>query len=149
MATEWYCQLMGSEMGPYSAAQLREMARQHQLTPEDLVRKGADGDWVAGYRVNGLFDEEAPTAAPGPKPPADSLKPKDSPPANKAATGKLKVAAPGFKWFYLSDGKKVGPLRFQQLQNHAQSGQLKASDRVWSTDNPKWSEAGAVDGLTF
>ena len=149
MAAEWYCQLMGSEMGPYSAAQLREMARKHQLTPEDLVKKGADGDWVAGYRVNGLFDDEAATVAPSKEPPADSPKSKDPPAAEPSGTGKLKVSGPGFKWFYLSQGKKVGPLRFQQLQNHVQSGRLQPTDRVWSSENPKWTEARELDGLTF
>ena len=59
MSVEWYCRLMGTEMGPYTSKQLIEMARSHQLTPQDFVKKGADGRWVDAHRVKGLFDEDA------------------------------------------------------------------------------------------
>lgn len=59
MAVEWFCQLMGSEFGPYTAAQLIDLARRKRLTPEDLIRKGSTGEWVPAYRVKGLFEAAA------------------------------------------------------------------------------------------
>ena len=53
MATQWYCRLMGTELGPFTSKQLLEMARSHRLVPDDSVKKGADGMWVAAYRVKG------------------------------------------------------------------------------------------------
>jgi hypothetical protein len=50
---------MGEELGPMSQQQLLAMARSGQFTRDDLVRKGADGDWVRGEVVKGLFDTRA------------------------------------------------------------------------------------------
>jgi len=148
MPVEWYCRLMGAEMGPFTAAQLVEMARSHQLTPEDVVRRGADGEWVAGYRVKGLFDEQAhsrtvtanlpPVAAEGPQAAGE--------PARAAEPG---AAAAGVQWFYISHGAKYGPVTFATLQQRSRSGQLQATDRVWSSSMPKWSEARRIEGLDF
>src|SRR5690606_29014300 len=57
MASQWFCRLMGTELGPFTSKQLLEMARQHQITPEDAVRKGPDGTWVEAHRVKGLFED--------------------------------------------------------------------------------------------
>ena len=56
MATQWFCRLMGSELGPYSASQMVDLVRKSRLTPEDLIRKGPTGEWVPAYRVKGLFE---------------------------------------------------------------------------------------------
>lgn len=148
MPVEWYCRLMGAEMGPLTAAQLLEMAHSHQLTPEDLVRRGADGEWVAGYRVTGLFDEQARrrTVSASP-PPAAAKVPEQEPESVRpgAATG----AAPETQWFYISEGTKYGPLTFAVLQERCRSGQIRATDRVWSSSTPKWAEARRIEGLHF
>src|SRR5712672_2767639 len=57
MATQWYCRLMGTELGPFTSKQLLEMARSHRLMRDDSVKKGSDGMWVAAHRVKGLFDD--------------------------------------------------------------------------------------------
>ena len=57
MATQWYCRLMGTELGPFTSKQLLEMARSHRLMPDDSVKNGAEGMWVAAHRVKGLFDD--------------------------------------------------------------------------------------------
>jgi hypothetical protein len=50
-------------------------------------------------------------------------------------------------WFYISDGEKFGPMSFEMLQRRAASGDIHASDRVWSNTCPKWSRASEVKGL--
>ena len=55
MANEWYCNMSGDVSGPLTDAQLKELAGGGHLSPNDLVRKTAGGEWVAARRVNGLF----------------------------------------------------------------------------------------------
>lgn len=147
MATQWYCRLMGTEMGPYSSSQLIEMARSHQLTPEDFVRKGADGDWVYASRVKGLFEDGASSSIIRAHVPPDmkSMAAKQPQPTDEASN----AAGDSVTWNYISDHNKIGPLTFDQLIVHAKQGQLKPTDRVWSSRSPKWCEAQKVEGLAF
>ena len=147
MSVEWYCRLMGSEMGPFTSSQLIEMARSHQLTPQDVVKKGADGDWVDAHQVRGLFDDPA----------SSSIIMANLPPElKKAAPGESHQAedAPAAQpvpdcWYYISDHNKVGPLSFSELTEHGRRGFLKPADRVWSSSMPKWCEAKKIKGLVF
>jgi hypothetical protein len=63
MAAEWYVKIADKEatppiwstVGPLSAQQLRAMAGKGEISPEDLVRQGAEGRWVPVARVKGLL----------------------------------------------------------------------------------------------
>ena len=145
MASQWFCRLMGSELGPFTSQQLIEMARSHQIMPDDSVKKGADGDWVAAHRVHGLFEDpsgssiimahlppEVKAAAPSKPEPAKPAAPPEPQPA---------------KWFYISDHNKVGPLDFDELVSHSRQGRVKPDSRVWSTASPKWHVAKEIEGL--
>jgi hypothetical protein len=55
MAAEWYYQIMGQQLGPILSAELRRLADTGTVTPDTLVRKGADGRWVCAEKVQGLF----------------------------------------------------------------------------------------------
>ncbi|MGO8749084.1 MAG: DUF4339 domain-containing protein [Thermoguttaceae bacterium] len=72
MADEWYCRISDEESGPISAPELKVMAAKGLLSPQDMVRRGEKGTWVAAARVKGLFSQgEAPaagtTAGPSPQ----------------------------------------------------------------------------------
>ena len=147
MATQWYCLLMGTELGPFTSKQLLEMARSHRLTPDDSVKKGADGMWVAAHRVKGLFDDaSASTIIMASLPPEvkQALESKQET-TNGAAVPKPRPIT----WYYISDHNKVGPLSFDELLAHGQHGLVKPESRVWSSKSPKWCEAKAVKGLVF
>jgi hypothetical protein len=138
---------MGSEMGPFTSSQLVEMARSHQLTPEDFVKKGAEGTWVDASRVKGLFEDGASSSIIRAHVPPNmkedttrKAKPADDAPANSPAA---------VTWNYISDHNKVGPLKFDELIAHGKQGLLKPTDRVWSSRSPKWCEAQQIDGLVF
>jgi hypothetical protein len=147
MATQWYCRLMGTELGPFTSKQLLEMARSHRLMPDDSVKKGADGMWVAAHHVKGLFDDaSASTIIMASLPPEvkQTL-------ASKQETTK-ETAAPKPRpcnWYYISDQNKVGPLSFDELVAHGREGLVKPDSRVWSSKSPKWCEAKDVEGLVF
>ncbi len=57
MPIQWYCKVMGEEIGPLSAKELRQMAMQRQISPDDYVKKGSQGSWVRAENVKRLFDE--------------------------------------------------------------------------------------------
>jgi len=181
MAVEWYCQLMGSELGPLTAAELIQMVRRHQVTPEDLVRRG-DSHWVPAYQVQGLFEAAARPAPPEEEPGGESHEAgvraaetaadamagsrfETSPPTefkseSSAATSSAAASAvphnstaadpASYKmsdWYCICEGRKLGPLSFEQLQGIAMSGKLHRQDRVWRTSAPKWLAAGSIEGL--
>jgi Flp pilus assembly CpaF family ATPase len=56
---DWYCEIMGQELGPMYHAELKEMARTGQLAPGDRIRRGVDGYWMAARLSEGLFAEQA------------------------------------------------------------------------------------------
>ena len=147
MATQWYCQLMGTELGPFTSKQLLEMARSHRLVPDDSVKKGADGMWVAAYRVKGLFDDaSASTIIMASLPPEVKQALESKQEARKEAV----VPEPRpITWYYISDHNKVGPLSFDELAAHGRRGLIKPESRVWSSTSPKWCEAKDVKGLAF
>jgi hypothetical protein len=152
MATEWYCRLMGSELGPFTSQQLIEMARSHQIMPDDSVKKGAGGDWVDANRVKGLFaDPSGSSIIMAHLPPEAKQTVESNHEATKAASTKA-TAAPEprpVKWYYISDHIKVGPLDFDELVGHGRQGLVKPDSRVWSTASPKWHVAKDIEGLVL
>lgn len=146
MATQWYCRLMGTEMGPYTSKQLLEMAKSHQITPDDSVRKGADGSWVGAHRVKGLFEDLSASTIIMASLPPDVKKALDSKQEEKEnATAESRPVT----WHYISDHNKVGPLSFDELVVHGRQGLLQPHCRVWSSTAPKWREAKQIEGLEF
>ena len=137
MTSDWYCRVMGSELGPLSGAQLLEMVRSHQLTQEDSVRKGPTGEWVGAYRVKGLFQE-----GPGSMIIAAHLPPTDPVPQPLPAAPVREA-----EWFCISSGSRLGPMTFEALRQLAARKQLQPTDRVWSNMVPKRRDAGDVKGL--
>lgn len=147
MASQWYCRLMGTEMGPFTSKQLLEMARSHRITPDDSVKKGADGTWVEAHRVKGLFEDAASSTiimANLPPEVQRALESKQAEQAEEAPAG-----PPTVTWHYISDEQKVGPLMFDELVAHGKEGLLKPHHRVWSSASPKWCKAQDVEGLEF
>ena len=147
MTTEWYCQLMGSELGPFTSKQLLEMARSHRLMSDDSVKKGADGMWVAAHHVKGLFDDaSASTIIMASLPPEvkQALESKQETATETAAPEPRPIS-----WYYISDQNKVGPLSFDELVAHGREGLVKPKSRVWTSMSPKWCEAKDIEGLVF
>lgn len=58
MRGKWYCKVAGQVHGPMSSYELAKMARDHQIAPDDHVRRN-DSPWVRAANVKGLFDEAA------------------------------------------------------------------------------------------
>ncbi len=94
MASEWFCRIAGAELGPLSAQQVKAMAAQGRLHPDDVLRRGSDGPWLPAGRVKGLFPADqsaveapaAPAAAEGPAAVPAVAPAESKPPAKKIAT---------------------------------------------------------------
>jgi hypothetical protein len=51
------------------------------------------------------------------------------------------------KWYYSKDGAKYGPVKFVELQQLVQSGEVTASDFVWAEGMIEWQAASKINGL--
>jgi hypothetical protein len=51
------------------------------------------------------------------------------------------------QWYYLRQGQQVGPVEDSEIRRLAETGQLLASDYVWSPGLPQWQRLGSVPGL--
>lgn len=175
MEVEWFCQVMGSEVGPLTQSQLVDMVRDHKVTPEDLVRRNSS-PWVAAFEVKGLFAAAAKPAKSdrqaASKPPSDDVAStiqvtrRNSPASTaKASTPQPAASTPTetlrknpsdrvpdeqcteADWFCIASGEKQGPLSFEELQSLLQAGRLRLTDRVWRSSSPKFRKAAEVEGL--
>lgn len=168
VSSEWFCQVMGSEVGPLSQRQLVDMVRHHRLNPEDLVRRN-NSSWVPAFQVRGLFEAAAKPAeqvsqSDTSPPEAESPVPKETESAATENNGDSSVATEVSQdddeaissprcsddandWFCIATGEKRGPLCFDELKALARDGTLRDRDRVWRASWPKFRQAAEVDGL--
>ena len=156
MPADWYCRVMGSDLGPFTSADQLEMARSHRLSPEDSVRRGTDGSWVSAYRVKGLFEDAAGSVIIKAVLPPEVPKRATHPAALK---GTQQAASPDHAhpdspvergdWYCISSGSKRGPMSFEQLRHLAALGELQPADRVWCAAVPTKHQAREIKGLGF
>lgn len=55
MAKLWYYKTNGQQFGPVTSAQLKKLADDQTIGPNDLVRKEGMRDWFPASQVRGLF----------------------------------------------------------------------------------------------
>jgi len=103
MAADWFCEILGNELGPLSPKQLRTLVEKGKLSPDDRVRQGTGGAWVPAGRVKGLFpsaDAAPPDQSQASRPvkavaePRGDSKPAAKPPAKHAAKRSAKPSTP-------------------------------------------------------
>lgn len=59
---EWYLAKDGSQLGPFTFAQLKQMADSGMVGPEDLVIKIGSTKWIQANEVRGLAAQSDPTS---------------------------------------------------------------------------------------
>lgn len=64
MAQDWFVVRDGKELGPFSSHQLKQMAADGKLTPDDLVRRGDMKASRKAGNVKGLFQSSASRSSP-------------------------------------------------------------------------------------
>ncbi|MBR0193465.1 MAG: DUF4339 domain-containing protein [Thermoguttaceae bacterium] len=75
MAVQWYYKMAGKEIGPFTSQELKQLADEKRITPNDPVRRDTDKDWTLAKNVKGLF----PAASAIPMGVAVPVPPKDPP----------------------------------------------------------------------
>ena len=51
------------------------------------------------------------------------------------------------QWYYAQEGQRRGPISEDELKRLASSGQLKATDKVWTKGITAWQPASEIEGL--
>ena len=71
MASQWFYQVKGNEVGPFSSAELRNLAQRGVISTETLIKNTPEAAWIPAARVQGLFpaSNESPPPIPIAVPP--------------------------------------------------------------------------------
>ncbi len=64
MSTLWHCRIGESERGPITTQELKQLARDGQLQPTDLIRRSTDDRWYPAHRAGGLTFQPTPVQGP-------------------------------------------------------------------------------------
>lgn len=68
MANKWFYSQDGVRRGPVSSAELRQLAREGVLKPQDLLWKEGMAEWLPASKTQGLFPDVGPGTAASPPP---------------------------------------------------------------------------------
>lgn len=80
MASSWYVEKRGRQLGPFTGPQLKELAATGRLEPGDLVRRADSSKTVPEGDVRGLFPVPDPGPVPCGPPPPPSVEADGPPP---------------------------------------------------------------------
>lgn len=163
--SNWFLVRDGGEQGPYDDAQLRKLAADGVVSPNDLIRRDGSPTGTPAKSIKGLFSAPA-AAATGtktskrpPPPPArvgaapSSVPAAASPPASVGTplpSTSLPTSTPkppSADWHYAQNNVQKGPIPFGQLKDLANTGRLRPTDLVWKVGTPNWIAARTVQGL--
>ena len=85
----------GAESGPYTADELRELARSSRLKPTDFIRRGEFGTWTVAARTRGFeFSDTKKPVAPIEDSPLEAVEPIDAAVGSATATAAEPPRAP-------------------------------------------------------
>ena len=85
----------GAESGPYTADELRELARSSRLKPTDFIRRGEFGTWMVAARTRGFeFSDTKKPVAPIEDSPLEAVEPIDAAVGSATATAAEPPRAP-------------------------------------------------------
>jgi len=125
-----YGRVLGTELGPMSFADLRHMAQVGELSSDDEIKIGDDGDWVPAQTLPELFTDG----------------PQDS--AERSSESQLAQQKPLDQHYYCQLlGSELGPIDFHDLKQMAINGELSESDPVRLETEAQWQEARLIANL--
>lgn len=64
MTHQWYVNRSGSQKGPFTSSQLKDLARNKKIFPDDMVWMEGMAEWSPASRVKGLFPPTPPPIPP-------------------------------------------------------------------------------------
>lgn len=130
---EWYCRVLGQELGPMLFDELEGMARSGALNADDEVRHGAE-DWMRADRTRGLkFSKSVAVAS------ASHDRSATYVPFGDDAKRK--------EWYYEILGQEMGPISFQEMLGAVGAGTLAFEDKARKGKAGAWNLVMDVPGL--
>ncbi len=166
---DWYCQILGQELGPLSFNDLLRFAEGGELSADDQLRLGIDGKWRRVGSMGRLVAVLPYVPAPPTKQSKSSIdvvqvQEKPATPAPKAAPAvatPAPVAKPAvvtislneipeathLSWFAWIRGVEYGPSSLLQLQQWIQTGQLSGTDFVKYGPTGQWCPSSTVNEI--
>lgn len=121
--SRYYVAANGRRQGPYSTAQLRELAHRGSLGPSDMVLPEGRTRWVEAGSVRGLFGHEGNGPTNDPTECETTVSPRLT-----ALTHGDRVG--NEVWYYSKNGQSFGPFTFPHLVQLASAGLLLPADMV-------------------
>lgn len=118
MGEQWYCMVVGQEVGPVTSEDLLAMLEQGQIDADDSVRAGNSGDW---------------------RPVKEAL--------NLGSDVTVLTSAPEATWFYRMLGSEFGPYTLEEIRELAAQEHLAPDDELREGTIGPWREAAKVPGL--
>ncbi len=158
-ADDWYCEVLGQELGPLSFNDLLRFAESGELSAEDQIRFGAEGKWrrvgsmgrlvaVLPYQNIPQTKPKKTKAVPAPSPVVTApVATHPAPPTLKTLTLADVPEATELTWFAWIRGVEYGPSSLLQLQQSLASGQLSPSDFVRLGPTGSWCPSSTVNEI--
>ncbi len=115
----WYIQRNGKQAGPFVSAQLKQLAAEGKIRPEDHIRRDDQDKWHNAGKVKGLFE----------------------PVASSDTVTKEPLPATA-EWLRHVNGQETGPMSFLEVCEKFRSGEIGATDFI-AQRSMKWVQAGA------
>lgn len=121
MGEQWYCKIVGQEVGPVTSEDLVAMLASGQIDTDDPVRAGTAGAWRPVKEVLGG--------------------------AFRSAGGVVTAVAAESQWYCRMLGDEFGPYTFRELKKLAAESQLSPKDDVREGRDGTWQRASEVRAL--
>ncbi|RLS56926.1 MAG: DUF4339 domain-containing protein [Planctomycetota bacterium] len=132
---EWFCRMLGQELGPMTFDELQSMVNASSLHADDEVRHAAGGSWERADRTRGLkFTRSAAVVPSGSH--------------DRTATyAPFGADAKRREWYYEMLGQEMGPISFLELSKAIAEGSLQLEDKARKGKAGAWSLVIDVPGL--
>ena len=131
---EWYCRVLGQELGPMTFDELQHMAQSGSLHKDDAVRHGAAEPWTPADRTRGLLFPRKSKAFSVTHDRTSTLVP-------------FGDAAKKREWYYEILGQQMGPISFREMSRAVGNGTLTLEDRARRGKKGGWTLVRDVPGL--
>ena len=131
---EWYCRVLGQELGPMTFDELQQMAQTGAVHADDEVRLGSSEPWDKAGRTRGLKCTPVETVAAASHDRSATLVP-------------FGEAAHKREWYYEILGQRMGPISFKVLAQAVSNGTLSWEDKARRGQTGAWSLVMDVPGL--
>ncbi len=132
---EWFCRVLGQELGPMLFEELQQMAKSGALSVDDDVRHGLADPWTQADRRRGLkFSKKAAPVAMAAHDRTSTLIP-------------FGAAATKREWYYEILGQMMGPISFNEMSKAFADGTLQMEDKARRGKAGAWSNVMDVPGI--